>query len=172
MGKTDVRIINKAEDLLLYQREYVPEIRLTPEEASLLLGYFEGHDYCIGQMGDVLYRGDLNSGSIEWEPYPLDDVIDICCEWNYELILDIEMGVDASAEPARRQKRYEEYKADEAQLDRLFEITSHGKKINVLAEKIADAVLESIDRGANPTKAAAVAAESIRSFNTDKRGGR
>ena len=33
---------------------------------------------------------DVAEENGEIEPYPIDDVIDIVCEWNYELILDAE----------------------------------------------------------------------------------
>ena len=37
-----------------------------------------------------MYRQDIAEENGEIEPYSIDDVIDIVCEWNYELILDAE----------------------------------------------------------------------------------
>ena len=49
----------------------------------------EGHDYAIGIDSDgKMYRQDVAEENGEIEPYPIDDVIDTVCEWNYELILD------------------------------------------------------------------------------------
>lgn len=48
----------------------------------------EGHDYAIGIDSDgKMYRQDVAEENGEIEPYPIDDVIDTVCEWNYELIL-------------------------------------------------------------------------------------
>ncbi len=73
-----------------------------------------------------MYRQDVAEENGEIEPYPIDDVIDTVCEWNYELILD----ADAHRNDPKDFKDYSEYqdkydslKADEKRLDRLFEKT-------------------------------------------------
>ncbi len=37
-----------------------------------------------------MYRQDVAEENGEIEPYPIDDVIDKVCEWNYDLILHAE----------------------------------------------------------------------------------
>ena len=56
---------------------------ISVEDAEILLGYLEGHDYAIGQdeVG-VLYRKDVAEEHGEIEVYSMDEVIDVVCQWN------------------------------------------------------------------------------------------
>ena len=85
----EVTLFSKPEELIAWADTF--DILLNPsiEDAAILLNYMEGHDYAIGIDSDgKMYRQDVAEENGEIEPYPIDDVIDIVCEWNYELILD------------------------------------------------------------------------------------
>ena len=87
----ELTIITEPEELIAWADTF--DILLNPsiEDAAILLNYMEGHDYAIGIDSDgKMYRQDVAEENGEIEPYPIDDVIDIVCEWNYELILDAE----------------------------------------------------------------------------------
>ena len=87
----ELTIIAEPEELIAWADTF--DILLNPsiEDAAILLNYMEGHDYAIGIDSDgKMYRQDVAEENGEIEPYPIDDVIDIVCEWNYELILDAE----------------------------------------------------------------------------------
>ena len=85
----EVTLFTKPEELIAWADTF--DILLNPsiEDAAILLNYMEGHDYAIGIDSDgKMYRQDVAEENGEIEPYPIDDVIDTVCEWNYELILD------------------------------------------------------------------------------------
>ena len=87
----EVTLFSKPEELIAWADTF--DILLNPsiEDAAILLNYMEGHDYAIGIDSDgKMYRQDVAEENGEIEPYPIDDVIDTVCEWNYELILDAE----------------------------------------------------------------------------------
>ncbi len=64
-----------------------------------------------------MYRQDVAEENGEIEPYPIDDVIDTVCEWNYELILHAEahrkMIRKDFQEYSEFQEKYDSLKADE-----------------------------------------------------------
>lgn len=146
--------ISTVEELLKYQRDFDTGFHFTDKEAEIILDYMEGHDYVLGQMEGVLYRGDLDDKpqEIVWEEFPMDDVIDLVCEWNYEFILDI----DAERQNARdfidfgnKQDRYITLKAQEQVLDKLFDQTKYAVVIEKTAEKLANEFLANLSKGQN-----------------------
>lgn len=141
----ELTIIAEPEELIAWADTF--DILLNPsiEDAAILLNYMEGHDYAIGIDSDgKMYRQDVAEENGEIEPYPIDDVIDIVCEWNYELILDAEAH---RSDPKdfndynEYQSKYESLKADEKRLDRLFDKTSYGKELIEVATELADRVI-------------------------------
>ena len=79
-----------------------------------------------------MYRQDMAEENGEIEPFPIDDVIDKVCEWNYDLILHAEAKKDDPKdfqEYCEFQEKYDSLKADESVLDRLFDKTSHAKEL-------------------------------------------
>ena len=117
--------ISQPEELLDFISENGIAITMTDKEAEMLLGYMEGHDYVIGFAGGDLYRGDLDEipGEIVWDEYSVDDLIDSVCEWNYELILDMDAARQNPADMvdfSNKQSKYESLKQEEAVLDKLF----------------------------------------------------
>ena len=142
-------------------------------EAAIDLNYMEGHDYAIGIDSDgKMYRQDIAEENGEIEPYSIDDVIDIVCEWNYELILDAEAH---RSDPKdfndynEYQNKYESLKADEKRLDRLFDKTSYGKELIEVATELADRVIAQLGNK-ELEKAAVTVAEGVREYSTGKRG--
>ena len=89
-GEDKVHKLITVEELKDYQEKFNTGFHLTDKEAEVMLGYMEGHDYLLGEIQGKLYRGDLAEvvGMICWEDFSMDDVIDLVCEWNYELILE------------------------------------------------------------------------------------
>lgn len=119
-----------------------------------------------------LFDVDYIDDNGEIEPYPIDDVIDIVCEWNYELILDAEAH---RSDPKdfndynEYQSKYESLKADEKRLDRLFDKTSYGKELIEVATELADRVIAQLGNK-ELEKAAVTVAEGVREYSTGKRG--
>lgn len=149
MGKSDISVIGKADELLKFVQDFASAFTITDKEAEMLLGYLEGHDYVVGQEGRKLYRGDLAEvrGQIIWEDYSMDELIDTVCEWNYELILDMDAERKNPADMiafSNSQSKYESLKADEIILDKLFEQTKYHPELNELAEKLANEFIRKI----------------------------
>ena len=170
----EITLFSKPEELIAWADTF--DILLNPsiEDAAILLNYMEGHDYAIGIDSDgKMYRQDIAEENGEIELYPIDDVIDTVCEWNYELILDADAH---RADPkdfqdySEYQKKYESLKADEKRLDRLFDKTCYGKEIIEVATKLADRVISQLGNKENLEKAAVIVAEGVKEYSTGKRG--
>ena len=168
----EVTLFSKPEELIAWADTF--DILLNPsiEDAAILLNYMEGHDYAIGIDSDgKMYRQDIAEENGEIELYPIDDVIDTVCEWNYELILDADAH---RADPkdfqdySEYQKKYESLKADEKRLDRLFDKTCYGKEIIEVATKLADRVISQLGNKENLEKAAVTVAEGVKEYSTGK----
>jgi hypothetical protein len=151
MGNEDVSIteIRLPEDLLSYIGANGISIVMTDKEAEMLLGYMEGHDYVIGFSEGKLYRGDMDEvpGEIIWDDFSVDDLIDSVCEWNYELILDMDaerQNPKDMVDFANKQSRYERLKQDEAVLDKLFDQTKYRVGIDKLAEELANHFIDNL----------------------------
>ena len=170
----EITLFSKPEELIAWADTF--DILLNPslEDAAILLNYMEGHDYAIGIDSDgKMYRQDIAEENGEIELYPIDDVIDTVCEWNYELILDADAH---RADPkdfqdySEYQKKYESLKADEKRLDRLFDKTCYGKEIIEVATKLADRVISQLGNKEDLEKAAVTVAEGVKEYSTGKRG--
>ena len=170
----EITLFSKPEELIAWADTF--DILLNPsiEDAAILLNYMEGHDYAIGVDSDgKMYRQDIAEENGEIELYPIDDVIDTVCEWNYELILDADAH---RADPkdfqdySEYQKKYESLKADEKRLDRLFDKTCYGKEIIEVATKLADRVISQLGNKEDLEKAAVTVAEGVKEYSTGKRG--
>lgn len=157
----DVVPLNKPEELINWLKEHDKDLSLSEEEAKLLLGYFEGHDYLMGVSGDKMYRIDLQDieDGEELVDYPIEDVVDIVCEWNYEMLqcadLERNTAIDVQ-DSAEKELRYQSLQADEAVLDKLFERTRYGMKINSLALKLAEEAIRHIKEGGFEQAAATI----------------
>ena len=142
MGTGDVSIteIRQPEELLAFIKDNEISIVMTDKEAEMLLGYMEGHDYVVGFAEGRLYRGDLDDvpGEIVWDDdFSVDDLIDTVCEWNYELILDMDaerQNPKDMVDFSNKQSKYESLKQEEAVLDKLFDQTKYRAGIEKLAE--------------------------------------
>ena len=168
-----ITLFSEPEELIAWAEAYDKQITPSIEDAAILLNYMEGHDYAIGIDSDgKMYRQDIAEENGEIEPYSIDDVIDIVCEWNYELILDVEAH---RSDPKdfndynEYQNKYESLKADEKRLDRLFDKTSYGKELIEVATELADRVIAQLGNK-ELEKAAVTVAEGVREYSTGKRG--
>lgn len=152
MGNEAVSIteIRQPEELLIFIRNNDIKIVMTDKEAEMLLGYMEGHDYVVGYTQGELYRGDLGEvpGEIVWDDYSVDELIDSVCEWNYEMILEMDAERQDPKDMidfSNKQSKYESLKADEAILDGLFDQTKYRAGIDKLAEELANQFIQNLN---------------------------
>ncbi len=131
--------ITKPEELIIWNGVVKTGIHLSRDDAALLLGYMEGHAYCLGVEDGSLYRKDIAEPAGECVPYSLDEVIDLVCEWNYELLEDNEKEMQR-AESQRDFENYQEMvaklKKDEPQLNQMFAQTIYGKQVRGIAKQM------------------------------------
>ena len=153
MGNEAVSIteIRQPEELLIFIRNNDIKIVMTDKEAEMLLGYMEGHDYVVGYAQGELYRGDLGEvpGEIVWDDYSVDELIDSVCEWNYEMILEMDAERQDPKDMidfSNKQSKYESLKSDEEILDGLFDQTKYRAGIDKLAEKLANQFIQNLNR--------------------------
>lgn len=134
------------ESLVRFSKENENTPELTPEEADVLLGYMEGHQYLLGEYEGQVYRGDLcyAEGVIRWLSYPVDDAIRTAYEWNDEFLEQAEEKVENAGnydEYVRESEHLKELKAEEKLLDAMFDRTRYGKSITEVAEKIVGEII-------------------------------
>ena len=169
----ELTIITEPDELIVWAETF--DILLNPsiEDAEILLNYMEGHDYAIGIDSEgKMYRQDISEENGEIEPYQIDDVIDTVCEWNYEMILDMEMHKEDYEVYNEYQRKYERLKADEKRLDRMFDKTCYAKEIDELATKLADTFIRNLKNKDDLQKTAENVADSIKRYRADKKEGR
>ena len=120
-----------------------------------------------------LFDVDYIDDNGEIEPYPIDDVIDTVCEWNYELILDADAHRNDPKDfkdYSEFQDKYDSLKADEKRLDRLFEKTCYAKEIDEMAAALVESFISHLSSRDDLEKAAVTVAEGIKGYSTGKRG--
>ena len=151
-GEDKVNELITVDELKDYQEKFNTGFHLTDKEAEVMLGYMEGHDYLLGEIQGKLYRGDLAEvvGMICWEGFSMDDVIDLVCEWNYELILEVDALRNNSTDLidfSKMQSRYDSLKVEELIMDKLFQQTKYAKEVEDLAKMLADEFIMNMNPG-------------------------
>lgn len=138
---------------------------MTIEEADTVFQYLTDHGYAIGDRDNKgLF---LCNEWGEWKECPIDNVIDMVCKWNSA---SIQLTADKLEDPlddmdtTELEERYHELLEDEKLLDGLFNRTSLGKKIEKLAEEIADDVIQNSTQPDELNKAVERAVGKIKKF--------
>ena len=170
----EIELFTKPEELIQWIQKSGLSFDISVEDAEILLGYMEGHDYAIGQNEEgILYRTDIAEVQGETEVYSMDEVIDIVCQWNYEKILEEDEGRNNSKDFmdfSVHQNEYEKLKLDELRLDRLFDMTRFGREMEALAVKLANEFIENMNQHKEIDTAVRVVSEGIQQHSTGKRG--
>lgn len=144
-GETEPEAFS-VESLVRFSKEDEKTPELTAEEADVLLGYMEGHQYILGEYEGQVYRGDLcyADGVIRWLSYPVDDAIRTAYEWNDEFLEEAEEKVENVGnydEYVKETEKLKELKAEEKLLDAMFDRTRYGKRLTEVAEKIVGEII-------------------------------
>ena len=148
-GETEPELLY-AVGLSAFSQKEVQSPELSEQEADVLIGYMEGHEYLLGEHEGTLYRGDLcyAQGIIRWKEYSIDDAVETACEWNGELLERAETEVENAenyAEYVKKKEYLESLKTDEKLLDALFDRTRFGKELDVIAGKIAADIISGLE---------------------------
>ena len=168
-----MKLFTEPEELLSWLADNDILMNLSKEDAQILLNYMEGHDYAIGIQEDHMIRKDLSEEDGEVVEYTIDEVIDLVCEWNYELLREADAkrhNPKDFKEFTNEQDRYESLKKDEISLDRMFDRTIYAKEIGELAAKLADEFIRNLNQSKDVEKSVAAVSEEVHRYSTDKRG--
>lgn len=150
--------ITRPETFLVWLNFARPDLEATQRDVEILLGYMAGHDYELVLRGGELFRHDVAEEPGEMQEYDIDDVIDIVCEWNFELKTDAKHGMENPKDFidfCNYKDAFDAISADCENLDRLFYRTRYGRANKRLVEQIVgrekgeDAVKETIRKMAD-----------------------
>ena len=119
---------------------------------------YKRQDYELVLQNGELFRHDVAEQPGELQEYDIDDVIDIVCEWNYELKTDARHGMEDPndfIDFCNYKEAFDALSADCENLDRLFARTKYGRANEKLVEQIVakemgvDAVRETVQKMAD-----------------------
>lgn len=124
----DVLEINTPGELVLWLHLVQSEVRMEQDGAEIILDYMAEHGMTLAVRNQELAVLDAGEESPEYKPYSIDDAIHDVCEWNLELIQDMEEGMKNPAD----QKEYNQFsdaldilKKQEKVLDGLYQQTRY-----------------------------------------------
>lgn len=170
----EVTLFTKPEELVAWLDDNDILMGIGVEDAQILLNYMEGHDYAIGtDAAGKMIRKDIAEDKGEIDEYSIDEVIDIVCEWNYELILDADMrrnNPDNFIDFVNAQNRYERLKEEEKKLDIMFDKTKYGKECEELGKRLADEFIARLNQNKDISECVATVSEGIQQYHTGNRG--
>lgn len=130
--------LEKPEQLTAWLEEEDILFRLSPKEAEIILGYLEGSGYSLeAEDGTLFLCDDVNDTREKTE---IDDIVDMACESNYELIEQTAAKI-SNAELGEDTREEEAYLAslmgDEAVLDSVFKQTRYQKEMDQMFKSAA-----------------------------------
>lgn len=161
------QLITEARKLIDWLDENDILMNLSESDVALLMNYMEGHGYRIGLREDGLIKYEMNAGAEQVATITIDDVIDMVCEWNYEMLQIATENLKNSvgmSEYLQRKEYYNALRTDEKELDRMFDQTCYGRQIYSLTEKLAEEVVQHLQKTGNLDQAALVVSDAIKNY--------
>ena len=130
--------LENPEQLTAWLEEEDILFRLSLKEGKIILGYLEGSGYSLqAGEGTLFLCDDVNDTR---EKTGIDDVVDMACEANYELIEQTAAKI-SNAELGEDTREEEAYLAsligDEAVLDSVFKRTRYQKEMDQMLQRVA-----------------------------------
>ena len=89
----DVLEVNTPGELVMWLHLVQSEVRMEQDGAEIILDYMAEHGMMLAVRNQELMLLDAGEESPEYKPYSIDDAIHDVCEWNLELIQDMEEGM-------------------------------------------------------------------------------
>lgn len=124
----DVLEVNTPGELVLWLYLVQSKVSMQQDGAEIILDYMAEHGMTLAVRNQELAVLDAGEESPEYKPYSIDDAIHDVCEWNLELIQDMEDGMKNPAD----QKEYNQFsdaldilKKQEEVLDGLYQQTKY-----------------------------------------------
>lgn len=124
----EVLEVNTPGELVMWLHLVQSEIRMGQDGAEIILDYMAEHGMTLAVRDYGLVIAGNGDGSPEYKPYSIDDAIHDVCEWNLELIQDMEDGMKNPADQ-REYNRFSDVlgilKKQEEVLDGLYQQTKY-----------------------------------------------
>ena len=146
----DVLEVNTPGELVLWLHLVQSKVSMGQNGAEIILDYMAEHGMTLAVRNQELAVMDAGEESPEYKPYSIDDAIHDVCEWNLELIQDMEDGMKNPAD----QKEYNQFsdaldilKKQEKVLDGLYQQTKYEQMAQECALEVIRAALGSVPEG-------------------------
>lgn len=143
----DVLEVNTPGELVLWLHLVQSKVSMGQNGAEIILDYMAEHGMTLAVHNQELSVLDAGEESPEYKPYSIDDAIHDVCEWNLELIQDMEDGMKNPAD----QKEYNRFsdaldilKKQEKVLDGLYQQTKYEQMAQECALEVIRAALGSV----------------------------
>lgn len=143
----EVLKINTPGELVLWLHLAESEVNMEQDGAEIILDYMAEHGMTLAVRNQELAVLDSGEESPEYKPYSIDDAIHDVCEWNLELVQDMEDGMKNPAD----QKEYNQFsdaldilKKQEKVLDGLYKQTKYEQMAQECALEVIRAAPASV----------------------------
>lgn len=143
----DVLEVNTPGELVLWLHLAESEVRMEQDGAEIILDYMAEHGMTLAVRNQELMVLDAGEKSPEYKPYSIDDAIHDVCEWNMELVQEMEDGMKNPVD----QKEFNQFsdaldilKKQEEVLDGLYQQTKYEKIAQECALEVIIASLGSV----------------------------
>lgn len=143
----EVLEVNTPVELVMWLHLAQSEVRMEQGGAEIILDYLAENGMTLAVKDKELMVMDAGEEHPEYKPYSIDDAVHDVCEWNLELIQDMEDGMKNPAD----QREYNQFsevlgilKKQEEVLDGLYKQTKYEQIAEECALKVIAAALGSV----------------------------
>jgi len=146
----EVLEVNTPGELVMWLYLAESEVSMQQGEAEIILDYLKEHNMALAVCSQELMVKDMGEESPEYQPYSIDDAIYDVCEWNLELIDEMEEGMknpDSREDYDRFSDALDVLKQQEEVLDGLYSQTKYEQIAVECALQAIIAALGSVPEG-------------------------
>lgn len=143
----EVLEVNTPGELMMWLHLVHSEVRMEQNGAEIILDYLAEHGMTLAVRNQELAVLDAGEEYPEYKPYSIDDAVHDVCEWNLELIQDMEDGMKNPAD----HREYNQFsdtldilKKQEEVLDGLYRQTKYEQIAQECALEVITAALGSV----------------------------
>ena len=140
----DVLEVNTPGELVMWLHLAESGVSMGQDGAEIILEYLAEHGMTLAVRNQELAVLDAGEESPEYKPYSIDDAIHDVCEWNLELLQDMEGGMKNPADQREYNRCSEVYdilKKQEEVLNGLYQQTKYEQIAQECVLKVIAATL-------------------------------
>lgn len=143
----EVLEVNTPGELVMWLHLAQSEVRMEQGGAEIILDYLAENGMTLAVKDKELMVMDAGEEHPEYKPYSIDDAVHDVCEWNLELIQDMEGGMKNPADQREYNRCSEVYgilKEQEEVLNGLYQQTKYEQIAQECALEVIRAALGSV----------------------------